>query len=39
MIAHIRKSASNKDAASTGAFIPEEAIMGSSTMMKSASWL
>jgi ribosomal protein L37AE/L43A len=39
MIAHIRKSASNKDAASTGAFIPEEAIMGSSTMMKSASWI
>lgn len=39
MIAHIRKSSSNKDAASTGAFIPEEAITGSSTIFKSASWV
>ena len=39
MIAHIRKAASNKDSASTGKFIPEEAIMGSSTFMKSASWI
>lgn len=39
MIAHIRKSGSNKDAASTGAFIPEEAITGSSTIFKSASWV
>lgn len=38
-IAHIRKSGNNKDAASTGAFIPEEAIMGSSTLMKGASWI
>lgn len=39
MIAHIRKSGNNKDAASTGAFIPEEAIIGSSTIFKSASWV
>ena len=39
MIAHIRKAANNKDSASTGKFIPEEAIMGSSTFMKSASWI
>lgn len=39
MIAHIRKSGNNKDAASTGAFIPEEAITGSSTIFKSASWV
>ena len=39
MIAHIRKASSNKDSASTGKFIPEEAIMGSSTFMKSASWI
>lgn len=39
MIAHIRKSGNNKDAASTGAFIPEEAISGSSTIFKSASWV
>ena len=39
MIAHIRKSGSNKDAASTGAFIPEESISGSSTVFKSASWV
>lgn len=39
MIAHIRKSGNNKDAASTGAFIPEESIAGSSTSFKSASWV
>lgn len=39
MIAHIRKSGNNKDAASTGAFIPEESIAGSSTVFKSASWV
>jgi archaellum biogenesis ATPase FlaH/Zn ribbon nucleic-acid-binding protein len=39
MIAHIRKSGNNKDAASTGAFVPEEAISGSSTVFKSASWV
>jgi len=39
MIAHIRKSGGNKDAASSGAFIPEEAITGSSTIFKSASWV
>jgi hypothetical protein len=39
LIAHIRKSGSNKDAASSGSFIPEEAIMGSSTLFKSASWV
>jgi len=39
MIAHIRKSGNNKDAASTGAFIPEESIAGSSTTFKSASWV
>ena len=39
MISHIRKSGNNKDAASTGAFIPEESIMGSSTIFKSASWV
>lgn len=39
LIAHIRKSGNNKDAASTGAFIPEESIAGSSTSFKSASWV
>ena len=39
MIAHIRKSSNNKDAASTGAFIPEESVTGSSTIVKSASWV
>lgn len=38
-ICHIRKSSNNKDAASTGAFVPEEAIAGSSTIFKSASWV
>lgn len=38
-IAHIRKGSSNKEAASTGAFVPEEAIIGSSTLIKSASWV
>ncbi len=38
-IAHIRKGSSNKDSASTGAFVPEEAIIGSSTLIKSASWV
>lgn len=39
LISHIRKSSTNKDSASTGAFVPEEAIMGSSTIFKSASWV
>lgn len=39
LISHIRKSSNNKDSASTGAFVPEEAIMGSSTIFKSASWV
>lgn len=38
-IAHIRKGSSNKESASTGAFVPEEAITGSSTLIKSASWV
>lgn len=39
LISHIRKSGNNKDAASTGAFTPEEAVAGSSTIFKSASWV
>lgn len=39
LIAHIRKSGNNRDAASTGAFVPEEALAGSSTLFKSASWV
>lgn len=38
-IAHIRKGSSNKEAASSGSFVPEEAITGSSTLIKSASWV
>lgn len=38
-IAHIRKGSSNKESASTGSFVPEEAIIGSSTLIKSASWV
>jgi len=38
-IAHIRKGSSSKEAASTGAFVPEESIIGSSTLIKSASWV
>jgi hypothetical protein len=39
LLAHIRKSSSNKDAASSGAFVPEEAIYGSGALTKSASWV
>lgn len=38
-IAHIRKSGDNRTAASTGAFVPEEAISGASQQFKSASWI
>ncbi len=38
-IAHIRKGTSNKDSASTGAFVPEEAVIGASQQVKSASWV
>lgn len=38
-IAHIRKGSNNKDAASTGAFVPEEAVIGASQQVKSASWV
>jgi hypothetical protein len=38
-IAHIRKSGDNKNAASSGAFVPEEAITGASQQFKSASWV
>lgn len=38
-IAHIRKGSSNSDSASSGAFVPEEAIIGSSTLVKSSSWV
>ena len=38
-IAHIRKGSSNKDSASTGAFVPEEAVIGASQQVKSASWV
>lgn len=39
LISHIRKSSDNKGAASTGAFVPEEAISGSGHIFKSASWV
>lgn len=39
LLAHIRKSSDNKGAASTGAFVPEEAIYGSGALTKSASWV
>jgi thiol-disulfide isomerase/thioredoxin len=39
LLAHIRKSSSNKDAASSGSFVPEEAIYGSGALTKSASWV
>lgn len=39
LLAHIRKSSDNKSAASTGAFVPEEAIFGSGSLTKSASWV
>lgn len=38
-IAHIRKGSSNKDSASTGAFVSEEGIIGASQQIKSASWV
>ena len=38
-IAHIRKGSNNKESASTGAFVPEEAIIGASQQVKSASWV
>jgi len=38
-IAHIRKGSNNKDSASTGAFVPEEAVIGASQQVKSASWV
>ena len=38
-IAHIRKGSSNKESASTGAFVPEEAVIGASQQVKSASWV
>ena len=39
LVAHVRKSPDNKTAASTGAFIPEEAIYGASQQFKSANWV
>lgn len=39
LLAHIRKSSDNKSAASSGAFVPEEAIFGSGSLVKSASWV
>lgn len=39
LLAHIRKSSDNKGAASAGAFVPEEAIFGSGSLTKSASWV
>jgi len=39
LLAHIRKSNDNKGAASSGAFVPEEAIYGSGALTKSASWV
>jgi twinkle protein len=39
LLAHIRKSSDNKGAASSGAFVPEEAIYGSGALTKSASWV
>jgi twinkle protein len=39
LLAHIRKSSTNKDAASSGAFVPEEAIFGSGALTKSAAWV
>lgn len=38
-ISHIRKGSSNKESASTGAFVPEEAVIGASQQVKSASWV
>ena len=38
-IAHIRKGSNNKESASTGAFAPEEAVIGASQQVKSASWV
>ena len=38
-IAHIRKGSNNKESASTGAFVPEEAVIGASQQVKSASWV
>lgn len=38
-IAHIRKGSNNKESASSGAFVPEEAIIGASQQVKSASWV
>jgi twinkle protein len=39
LLAHIRKSSDNKGAASSGGFVPEEAIFGSGSLIKSASWV
>ena len=39
LLAHIRKSSDNKNAASSGSFVPEEAIYGSGALTKSASWV
>jgi twinkle protein len=39
LLAHIRKSTDNKSAASSGNFVPEEAIFGSGSLTKSASWV
>jgi len=39
LLAHIRKSSDNKSAASSGGFVPEEAIFGSGSLIKSASWV
>ena len=38
-ISHIRKGGNNKESASAGNFVPEEAIIGASQQIKSASWV
>lgn len=39
LIAHIRKGSNNDQAASRGGFVPEEAVIGSSTIIKSSSFV
>jgi twinkle protein len=39
LIAHIRKTGDSKQSASAGAFVSEESIFGSGSLIKSASWV
>lgn len=39
LIAHIRKTGDGKQSASSGTFVSEEAIFGSGSLIKSASWV